>query len=165
MRWSLLVNVFGADKGYKQEHSRAHGDAHACLLDQLLPRPSEMLRTTVRGIQEQGPNLVSFSDSIVDQNPWERVATPIIHHHTGSVTGHAPSVEVNFFALIRTFVGNVALPSLVGKEFLENYPETLEDIQDLDGTCIRSPCCLFWPRFRAFRHVLGVHIPKTCLET
>ncbi|CAD6572719.1 MAG: Cholesterol 7-alpha-monooxygenase [Alectoria sarmentosa] len=131
VRWFLLVNVFGANKRHEQEHSRAHGDAHA-LLHQLSPGPSEMLRTTVRGIQEQGPNLVSFSDSIVDQNPWERAATPIIHHHTGRITGDASSVEVSLFALIRTFVGSLLVPSLVGREFLENYPEALEDIQDLD---------------------------------
>ena len=84
----------------------------------------------MRGIQEQGPNLVSFSDSIVDQNPWERTATPI--NHTDSLTGDASSIEINLFALIRTFVGNVALPSVVGREFLENYPDFFKDIQDLE---------------------------------
>ena len=90
-----------------------------------------MLRATVRGIQEHGPNLVSFSGSIVDQNPWERAATAIVQ--TGSIAGDASSVEVSLFALIRTFVGNVVLPSLVGREFLEIYPEVLNDIQDLEG--------------------------------
>lgn len=141
MRWSLLVNVFGASKEHDKEHSRAHADAHA-LLDQLLLGPSEMVRTIVRGIAEQGPNLVSFSESIVDQNPWERAATPVIHHDTGSITGDASSVEISLFALIRGFVGNVTLPSLVGREFLEYYPETLDDIQDLDGMCSPNPFCL-----------------------
>lgn len=141
MRWFLLVNVFGANKRHKQDHLRAHEEAHASL-DQLLLGPSDFLRTIVRGIQEQGPNLVSFSDSIVDQNPWERAATPIIQHDTGSITGDASSVEVSLFALIRTFVGNVALPSLFGREFLDYYPETLDDIQDLDGMYTRSPSCL-----------------------
>lgn len=89
-----------------------------------------MSHAIIRGIQEHGPNLVSFSDSIVDQNTWERAAAPI--NLTDSITGDASSVEVNLFALIRNFVGNVALPSLVGTEFLENHPETLEDIQDLE---------------------------------
>lgn len=129
MRWSLLVNAFGANKRHKAEHSRAHGDAHACLLG-LLHGPSDLLRATVREIQEQAPNLISFSDSIVDQSPWERAAIPIIH--TGNITGDASTVEVNLFALIRTFVGSVALPSLVGREFLENFPYILEDIHDLE---------------------------------
>ena len=130
VRWSLLVNVFGANQRHKRHHLRAHSDAHACLLDQLLPAPSEMLLATVRGIQEHGPNLVSFSDSIVDQSPWERAATTTIY--TGSITGDASSVEVSLFALIKTFVGSVALPSLVGRELLEHYPEILEDIRDLE---------------------------------
>lgn len=129
LRWSLLAYVFGANKRHKAEHSRAHGDAHSCLLV-LMHSPSDILRATVQDLQSHAPNLVSFSDSIVDQNPWERAAGPIIH--TGDITGDASTVEVSLFALIRTFVGSIALPSLVGKEFLENFPHILEDIHDLE---------------------------------
>ena len=97
---------------HKEEHLRAHIDVPICLLDQLLPSPSRVLLATACRLQEQCPNLVSCSGSIVDQISWERVANPIIH--TGSISGDASSVvEVSLFALIGSFVGNVTLPSLV----------------------------------------------------
>lgn len=40
---------------HKQEHLTAHNDAHACLLVHFLPDPSEMLGTTICGIEEHGP--------------------------------------------------------------------------------------------------------------
>lgn len=78
----------------------------------------------IRGIQGHTPELVSFSTSIVDQNIWERTASPIIH---------TSAVEINLFTLIKNFVGHVSLPSLVGTDFLEAYPTTLDDLWDLDG--------------------------------
>ena len=82
------------------------------------------MSATAQGIHEQVPNLVSFSESIVDQNPWERSAYAVLH---------TSAVEVSLFTLIRNFVGHISLPPLFGTEFLEAYPNTLDDLWDLEG--------------------------------
>lgn len=135
VRWSLLINVFGANKRLKDDYGRACSDAQACLINGLLLEPgvSEFTRKTMLGIQEHTPNLVSFSESIVDQSQWERAADANLQvADVRSIAGPL-AVEVNLFSLIRNFVGNVALPSLVGTEFLDVYPRALDDLWDLDG--------------------------------
>lgn len=135
VRWSLLVNVFGANKDLKEDYTRVSDDAHACLTRRLLlePAASEIANQTILRIQENAPNLVSFSESIVDQCQWERAANTSLHLAKSSSRENSLSVEVNFFALIRNFVGSVSLPSLVGTEFLDVYPKALDDLWDLDG--------------------------------
>ena len=98
----------------------------------------------------------------MDQYPWERAATPITH--IGRVTGDASHVEVNLFALIGTFVGNISLPSLAGREVLENYPETLKDIQDLEAgfkyLVLGFPCWLPIPSLTK-AHIARRRLPDT----
>ena len=135
VRWSLLINVFGANNRLTEDYIRVRSDAQACLISGLVREPgvSEFTQRTILDIQEHTPNLVSFSESIVDQSQWERAADAILQ--VANVHGKAASlaVEVNLFALIRNFVGNTALPSLVGTEFLDVYPKALDDLWDLDG--------------------------------
>ena len=127
-RWSLLRNVFGAGTKCEKDYLRIHKFARAAVQNGLYSptaTPSSlMMQTTLRGIQEHAPSLVSFSDSVVDQNLWERTAYP-------ATRGSA--VEISLSTLIRNFIGHVSLPSLVGSEFLEIYPTTLDDLWHLDG--------------------------------
>ena len=134
VRWSLLVNVFGANKRLKGDYMRALSDAQACLTSGLLLEPgvSNLVRKTIRGVQEHTPNLVSFSESAVDQSQWERAADANLQVANDRSKPGSLAVEVNLFSLTRNFVGNVALPSLVGTEFLDVYPKALDDLWDLD---------------------------------
>ena len=63
-----------------------------------------MLRATVRGMQEQGPPSVTAS--------W----TEISGSGLPLLSSMLSSVDVSLFALIRTFVANVALPSFVFRD-------------------------------------------------
>jgi hypothetical protein len=134
VRWSLLTRFFGADRRRKHEYTNAHPDASACLHNGLLegegPSQTPLTAALKSRIQECMPNLVSFSESIVDQNEWERAACSLVKPKYGH---DSPSVEVSLFTLIRNFTGHVVLPTLVGSEFLQAYPSTLDDLWDLDG--------------------------------
>lgn len=134
IRWSLLTNFFGADRRREKQYSEAHNDASACFQHEPLgnSRASQTtLGVALKGrIQEYIPNLVSFNESVVDQNEWERAANPRLKPKYGHTS---PSVEVSLFTLLRNFTGHVALPTLVGTEFLEAHPSTLDDLWDLDG--------------------------------
>lgn len=113
---------------------RVRNDAQACVMNGFLldPGVSESTRKIVRGICEHTPNLVSFSESLVDQSQWERAADAELHVAKQPSKAEASVMEVDLFALIRNFVGSVALPSIVGTEFLEVYPKVLDDLCDLD---------------------------------
>jgi len=135
VRWSLLINVFGANRRLKGDYMRAYSDAQACLINGLWLEPgvSEFARKTMLGVQEHTPNLISFTESIVDQSQWERAADANLQVANVCSRAGSLAVEVNLFSLIRNFMGNVALPSLVGTEFLDVYPKALDDLWDLDG--------------------------------
>ena len=128
-RWSLLVNVFGADRRRKRDYLRVRGDVHTSFTNHILSGPtlSETIDVVVARIQEQVPNLVSFSESPVDQNFWERTAFPIVQ-----ADGSAPAVQVSLYALIRNFVGHIGVSVFMGSEFAEINPTALEDLWDLD---------------------------------
>ncbi|KAL2036993.1 hypothetical protein N7G274_010278 [Stereocaulon virgatum] len=124
--WLINSRVFGAAKKHKQNYLKEHSTARRSLHQQLSSNPNtlELVQPIIRGIQEHTPELVSFSTSIVDQNIWERTASPTID---------ISAVEINLFTLIKNFVGQISLPALAGNEFLEAYPTTLDDLWDLDG--------------------------------
>ena len=88
--------------------------------------PSTLLSTTTQRIQLQIPHLVSFSEGLVDQSPWERSSHAELVNHD--------AVEVNLFSLITTFAGHAILPSLLGSEFLDAYPGIFNDLLKLDGS-------------------------------
>lgn len=127
-QWWLLCRVFGAAKEFKQAFLDAKQDLHESLSlsDPHQPELPTLLRAIIQRIQSQVPNLVSFSEGLVDQNPWER-------------SGRAELVqnevaEVELFALIRAAVGHTTLPSLLGTEFLDVYPGVFDDLRDLDDS-------------------------------
>lgn len=157
-RWSLLTNFFGADKRHEKEYLKAHADTSILLQNQLLKTSSHSpsrLNNRLRGrIQDCVPNLVSFSESLVDQNEWERPAYPLLK----SKYGHNTSVEVSLFALIRNFTGHVTLPTIVGSEFLEVYPSTLDDLWDLDGGF--RYLTLGLPRFLGIPSLTRAHVAR-----
>ena len=126
-RWTLLRNVFGAEGCGKDEH--LYSNDQVCSANALLSggttASSETTQTTLHAIQEHAPNLLSFAERPIDQNPWEQNANPVLHNSS--------LVEISFFELISRFVAHVSLPTVVGTEFLEIYPTTVEDLWDLDG--------------------------------
>lgn len=99
------------------------------VLNLLLKEPflSNAVAKTASMIEERGPNLVSFSESIIDQHHWER-ATGV------KVLGNDFStVETDLVSLIRNFVGEVACEVLMGSAFMANNPDALQDLQTMDS--------------------------------
>lgn len=134
VRWTILVNVFGANSKLKPEYTRVRSDAQDCITHGLLREPgaSELVNRTVRAIEKLTPDLVSFSESMVDQSPWERAGSASLQGVDKDAAG-TPSVEVDLFTLIRNFVGHVTLPSLVGSEFMDVYPKAMDDLWEFDS--------------------------------
>lgn len=125
-RWTLLRNVFGAEGRAKDEYVHLYRNDQVCLANaHFLTGSLRFAQPTVPAIEQNAPNLLSFAERPIDQNPWEQSVNAVFHDSS--------LVEVSFFELISRFVAHVLLPTLIGTEFLEIHPTTVEDLWDLDG--------------------------------
>lgn len=128
-RWTLLRKVFGASGRGKDEYVHLYTSDQVCLANDHLSKDStsssQITKTTLHAIKEHVPNLLSFAERPIDQNPWEQTANPVLHD--------SDIIEISLFELISRFVAHVCLPTFVGTEFLETHPTTVEDLWELDG--------------------------------
>lgn len=85
-----------------------------------------------KALQTHLPDLVSFNDSPVDQNLWERVARAQVTEQPCGMKMRA-AVKVDFVELIRTFAGHMLLNTLLGREVLEEFPAALSDFSELNS--------------------------------
>ena len=129
VRWHLFVNVFGADASQKQAYDVIFDHAQSTVVNDDVTM--DLMAKVCAEIQLRAPDLVSFSESIVDQNIWERPANPSVTQQPHGMTLR-PAVEVAFFTLVRHFVGHACLTAIFGREFLEHFPWVLEDLLTLD---------------------------------
>lgn len=123
----IMIAVFGFSKDIRNmdpKHTKAiHGTLNLMMREPCL---SNMASATVRAIERESPNLVSFSPSLIDQSSWERVSEV-------SVLEDDPNVcEANLSTLIRNFVGYNATKTLMGRSFMDLYPNILEDLWTFD---------------------------------
>lgn len=89
------------------------------------PHLSDMLKRTIRGLEENIPQMISFMDGEIDQQPWERFAKAT--YISDSET------ELDFTALLRDMMGHASVPALFGHALMEKYPDLLHDIYDMDA--------------------------------
>ena len=125
----VMEKFFGDGGGIRKvDQELLWGTVHKQLY-QLMREPflSNAIAITVRAIEERTPNLISYSESIVDQTVWERSAELL------PVAGATPSVEASLFPLMRNFVGDLASSVLMGHNFMENNPTILQDLWDWDN--------------------------------
>ena len=129
-KWYSLTSVFGANRRHKQAYLDVHRKSNACLRNGLWKDLEAIIITSV---EERVSTLVSFSKSVVDQNPWERISSVPTKLQAADDTVGSPSVEVCLFSLVQNFVGHLTTSSLTGSEFLEHYPSMLDDLWSFDN--------------------------------
>lgn len=124
---SLLRRAFGADSKLLRRHRVPRNRAIGAFpgTNALGDQKGSLSRLFTRCIETDVPNLISFTESLVDQHPWERLS------HT--TTSDAKVVETDLFSLIRNFVGHVTYSPLLGRDFLDIYPGIFEDLSDFDA--------------------------------
>ena len=82
------------------------------------------------GIPEQVNSFVTFASDPKRLKHWERSAQ-ITVKPTGPE--EPVKVEVDLHSLVRDFGACIAIPQLYGKDFLERYPQALEDLWKFDN--------------------------------
>ncbi|KAL2845448.1 cytochrome P450 [Aspergillus pseudoustus] len=103
---------------------------HHSIPTQFMHEPSLSQTSTAaaRFIEREAPNLVTFCPAVIDQMPWERPGDVTVIDGTDR-----PTCEVDFFELIRYFVGTTTTTSIFGQAILETFPTLLNDIWSIDN--------------------------------
>lgn len=111
------------------------------------PHLSNILKSTIRNLQENVPQMISFMSSEIDQHPWERSADATYISNS--------EMEVNFMDLLRDMLGLASISAIFGRGLIEKYPNILEDIRQMDAGIsyflMGMPAWVPWaPSSRAF---------------
>ncbi|KAF8863494.1 cytochrome P450 [Acephala macrosclerotiorum] len=89
------------------------------------PFLSTATNRTAQLVEERTPRLFTFSSERASQFEWERYARVVPMEKS--------VVEVDLFALTINFVGDIAGTALMGKAFLDNNPEIMQDLWAFDS--------------------------------
>lgn len=111
-----------------------------------------LMKATVDRFQHSIPEMISFTASVIDQQPWERSSDCTL------VSSKPQMVEVNLLSLLRDLMGSASVPAFFGQSFLENYPHTLQDIYDMDSGMIYL--LMGFPRWFPIPGVAKAHIAR-----
>ena len=125
----MLQTVFGLPARDLSRYKESRPEIMACY-KHLLTEPSlgDMVNKTARKIKENVLNLVTFASSPVDQPQWERTSDV---HITTNKAGEEV-VEASLLPLIRDFCAHSANPTIMGSDFLTNFPDFFDNIWKLD---------------------------------
>lgn len=124
----VMTNFFGDGGAIRRmDPDKLWKDLHA-VLNSLMREPflSHATAKLVESIERTTVNLVSFSESRVDQTVWERASNVHV------LPGVEHCAEVDLFPLIRNFVGDQATTILMGSAFMDNNPNVLADLWTWD---------------------------------
>ncbi|KXT10768.1 hypothetical protein AC579_2324 [Pseudocercospora musae] len=125
---SLMVKVFGFPVKEMDKYHKGLADVTACYKHILVePGLKHMVDCTAQLTKENINNLVTYMESPVDQMPWEKVANVDVIERNGQ-----KMVEANLLELIRDFCAFTANPSIMGTDFLNNFPDFFDGIWTLD---------------------------------
>lgn len=158
--WYMCHTVFGALPQDQTAYLEAFYDVHDAVTSCLLKgrHLTDMLSGAVGNMQEQIPNLVSFSSSVIDQAPWERASRAEVGSATAGLEQH---VEADLCSLIRHFLGHASAPALLGQAFLEQFPDAVSDAFEFDAGFILLALKL--PRWLPIRPLTRAHIARSRL--
>lgn len=92
------------------------------------PGLAEMTGRTARAVKASIASFVTGSKSLVDQMHWEREASVEI-----KTDGKGDKVvEVDLLDLSRDWCATMANPTIIGSDFVNNFPDYIRDVWKLD---------------------------------
>ncbi|KAI5249955.1 cytochrome P450 [Aureobasidium subglaciale] len=127
----VMTAVFGfpKSKASMQRYNASLSGLNTCY-KHLISESSlkNMVQNTIDVTKRNIANLVTFSESRVDQVEWERTSNA----ETSTRPGGELVVEASMMPLIRDFIAANANPSLIGSDFVNNNPDFFQDLWDVD---------------------------------
>lgn len=124
--WNICEKFFGLPKRSKATYVRIWKPLSS-YSNYLMKEPylSKMLQGTIRALEENIPQMITFAEGEIDLQPWERWAKA--SYISGSET------EIDLMSLMRDMMGHASVPGLFGHGLMEKYPDLLHDIYDMDS--------------------------------
>ena len=128
------MKTFWGDKGAMKAIDPVFlwGKIHKVLVGMM---QESFVTTAIKGavdmVQVRTWDLVSGAASPVDQSIWERQANVEIVSQGKSDQDFV--AEASLFPLMRYFVGDIASTVLFGKDFMDNNPNILADLYEMDS--------------------------------
>lgn len=124
---SFVQKVFGFPTSEMHKYMSGISGMTACYKYVMSePYLGDMVNCTADKTKQNIGNLVTYMQSPVDQMPWEKTSNIQLLGEKGDV------VEASLLPLIRDFCAWNAIPSIMGTDFLENFPDFFEDIWKVD---------------------------------
>lgn len=153
---TLMERVFGFPKGEHDKYVAALPDLMACYHTNLVSEPclGEMVAQTAQRCRATIKDLVTANDSIVDQMQWERTSNVKVTTDTSGVS----VVEASLLPLIRDYVACTANPTIMGSDFLANFPDFFDGIWSLDSGFLLLAAGL--PRWLPIPSLTRAHLAK-----
>lgn len=96
-------------------------------LNSLMKEPflSNATVKTAQLVEERAPHMFTLSADPAEQFEWERYSSVAVKEKS--------IVEVDLFALTMNFTGDISGTALMGKAFLDNNPEIIQDVFAFDS--------------------------------
>lgn len=131
MQRYVTVNVFGIPKWAWKQFAPLIPALSVPLLNHILREPSAttLIDITVKNLEEQTANFVSFMPGYIDQPFWERSSNAKL---TEKKDGRQ-AMEVSLLPILRDFLAVQAMPAVFGTDLLRNYPDILTDVWTFDN--------------------------------
>jgi len=126
---TIMLSNFGFPKEEVDKYDSALEETLACY-KHLMSNPglSDMVAKTTNVVAININNLVSFSKSEIDQPLWERSGnTRVVTNQNGEEV-----VEASLLPLLKDFIALTANGSLLGSDFINNYPGYWQDLWTMD---------------------------------
>jgi len=131
-QYTLLVRVFGGVDSlqFKEKLDASNKDLRTPIEKVFMNEIAATAALERACIPEKAKSFVSFQSNPRDMELWEHSAQiRVINPESGGVE----KVEANFQSLVRDFGACIAIPQLYGRDFLDRYPQALEDLWKFDN--------------------------------
>lgn len=151
----LLRSVFGFPRRELGKYDAALPELMACY-KHLLAEPwlGRLVASTAATLKKNVTDLVTGNESLVDQMLWERGSmVKVITTKSAEMIA-----EASLLPLVRDFCAHSTSPSMMGSNFLENFPDFFDEIWTLDRGF--SLLATGLPRWLPIPALLGAHIAK-----
>ncbi|KAI9891293.1 MAG: hypothetical protein M1814_002806 [Vezdaea aestivalis] len=128
--WPVYKRLLGGDPSLKEKWMARWTLAIDPLIDGLTKEPglSQITEATVRKIEENIPNMISYTDSPIDQFLWERVSNADLVQ-----TDQGRAMEVDLWPFLRHLSGLTTGPAMTGQAFFDNNQLFMQDMFEFDA--------------------------------
>lgn len=111
---------------------------------------TKLVNATIANLETLIPSMITFAESPVDLQSWERWANASFSTTT--------STDVDLMALMRDVLGHASIPALYGHALLDNHPHLLHDVYEFDRGMMYLMTGL--PKYTPWLPVIRAHLAR-----